>query len=43
MLRLHLICIYSLFSKQLTPIEKYALHYLKYLNISDEEAALKVN
>lgn len=39
----HLISIYSLLQKQLTPIEKYALHYLEYLNISDEEAALKVN
>lgn len=28
--------------KQLTPIEKYALHYLEYLHISDDESALKV-
>ncbi|XP_037537104.1 E1A-binding protein p400 [Nematolebias whitei] len=27
--------------EQLTPIERYALHYLEYLNISDDEAALK--
>lgn len=27
---------------QLTPIEKYALHYLEYLHISDDESALKV-
>ncbi|KAM4577931.1 E1A-binding protein p400 isoform 2-T2 [Fundulus diaphanus] len=26
---------------QLTPIERYALHYLEYLHISDDEAALK--
>ena len=28
--------------KQLTPIERYALHYLEYLHISDDETALKV-
>lgn len=28
--------------KQLTPIERYALHYLEYLHISDDESALKV-
>ncbi|XP_047236911.1 E1A-binding protein p400 isoform X4 [Girardinichthys multiradiatus] len=27
--------------EQLTPIERYALHYLEYLHISDDEAALK--
>ncbi|XP_020488616.1 E1A-binding protein p400 isoform X6 [Labrus bergylta] len=27
--------------EQLTPIEKYALHYLEYLHISDDETALK--
>ncbi|XP_026198066.1 E1A-binding protein p400 isoform X2 [Anabas testudineus] len=27
--------------EQLTPIEKYALHYLEYLHISDDESALK--
>ena len=27
---------------QLTPIERYALHYLEYLHISDDEAVLKV-
>ena len=28
--------------KQLTPIERYALHYLEYLHVSDDEATLKV-
>ncbi|XP_068460653.1 E1A-binding protein p400 isoform X2 [Clinocottus analis] len=27
--------------EQLTPIERYALHYLEYLHISDEETAIK--
>ncbi|XP_041854219.1 E1A-binding protein p400 isoform X2 [Melanotaenia boesemani] len=27
--------------EQLTPIERYALHYLEYLHVSDDEAALK--
>lgn len=36
-----LFCV-SLCLKQLTPIERYALHYLEYLHISDDEAALKV-
>uniref|UniRef100_A0A1A7YYW1 E1A binding protein p400 n=1 Tax=Iconisemion striatum TaxID=60296 RepID=A0A1A7YYW1_9TELE len=27
--------------EQLTPIERYALHYLEYVHISDDEAALK--
>lgn len=36
-----LFCIY-LSLKQLTPIERYALHYLEYLHISDDERTLKV-
>lgn len=28
--------------KQLTPIERYALHYLEYLHVSDDEKALRV-
>lgn len=29
-------------NQQLTPIERYALHYLEYLHVSDDETALKV-
>lgn len=28
--------------QQLTPIERYALHYLEYLHVSDDETAQKV-
>lgn len=30
-------------NQQLTPIERYALHYLEYLHISDDETALQVS
>lgn len=32
----------DLINQQLTPIERYALHYLEYLHVSDDETALKV-
>lgn len=32
----------DLIHQQLTPIERYALHYLEYLHVSDDETALKV-
>lgn len=32
----------DLIDQQLTPIERYALHYLEYLHISDNETALRV-
>uniref|UniRef100_A0A3Q3VLH9 Uncharacterized protein n=1 Tax=Mola mola TaxID=94237 RepID=A0A3Q3VLH9_MOLML len=36
-----LLCLLTVIELKLTPIERYALHYLEYLHISDDETALK--